>query len=211
MYIWAFFSIDVKRADTDMPFLIDEQSFASLYKTNWKKVFGVCYHLLRDTEASKEIAQDVFESIWTRRESLIIKGNPEAYLIRAAKLETFDYIRKIKIRENYQIEERTKRVSSSHSTEEAVIHNELLTRLNATLALLPVKSRTVYELSRSGLSRIEIAKQLDLCEKTVEYHLYKAQNFLRSHLSYSAWQNPTVHHGFCFYLAGLFFCLCKSA
>ncbi|MDR7129552.1 RNA polymerase sigma-70 factor (ECF subfamily) [Algoriphagus sp. 4150] len=165
--------------------LINEQTFARLYRDYWKKVFGVCYHVLSDVEVSKEIAQDIFENIWVKRDTLRIKGNPDAYLTKAAKFESFDYLRKRNVRKKHQAHELSLGIDSVNSTEETVLQNELLARFKSILGLLPTKSRQIFEMDNQGVSRAEIAEKMKLSEKSVEYHLYKSIGFLKEKLNYS--------------------------
>lgn len=163
---------------------IDEQNFEYLYKSYWKKVFGIIYHYTEDREISAELSQELFASIWEKRTSLVFQKDIKAYLFKAAKLEAFDYIR-TSIRRKQLLENSS--LSYSHiqnSTEETVMHNELRNRLDTLIGRLPHRCKEVYSLSQhDGLNNSAIAGMLSISEKTVEYHLYKAMAFLRESLT----------------------------
>ena len=161
---------------------IDEDTFRDLYDRYWRKVYGICYHLLRDHEVARELSQDIFEALWNKRETLVIHGQPEHYFTKAAKLEVFQYIRGRKIRERHL--EEIGRTSSdySNSTQETIHYNELEARLEGLISGLPEKSKVVYQLNMSGSNHREIASSLKISEKTVEYHMGRIKLLLRKRL-----------------------------
>ena len=161
---------------------IDQDTFRSLYQNYWKKVFGVCYHLLQDSELAKELAQDIFESLWKRRETLSIKGPVEGYLVRAAKLEVFEYIRNQQIRQKHLHVYVENAPKANNSTQEDLLFDELSNRVEELLTHLPAKRQQIYQLNFQGASHREIATRLQVSEKTVEYHLHQAKTFLRRRL-----------------------------
>nr|WP_233166957.1 RNA polymerase sigma-70 factor [Pedobacter sp. ASV2] len=163
---------------------INEQNFEFLYKSYWKKVFGIIYHYTEDREISAELTQELFASIWEKRASLIFQKDIRAYLFKAAKLEAFDYIR-TSIRRKQLLENSPLSYSQNqNSTEDTVMHNELRSRLNVLINTLPHRCKEVYSLSQNdGLNNSTIAGMLSISEKTVEYHLYKAMAFLRESLT----------------------------
>jgi RNA polymerase sigma-70 factor (family 1) len=162
---------------------MDEAGFEHLYRTYWKKVFSIIYHYTSDKEISSEIAQDLFASIWERREKLVLRTTIEQYLFRSAKLQAFDYLR-TSIRQTQLLECALQDYCGTHNcTEEKVAYNELHGKLNLLVDQLPCRCREVYRLSQQeGLNNKRIASALLISEKTVEYHLYKAISFLRANL-----------------------------
>lgn len=162
---------------------MDGVEFERLYRSYWKNIFGIIYHYTKDKEISSEIAQDLFTSIWERRQTLIIKSNIEHYLFKAAKLAAFDYL-KTTVRQN-ELRECALRdyCGTLNCTEESIAYNELNGKVNLLIDQLPCRCREVYRLSQQlGQSNKNIASALLISEKTVEYHLYKATSFIRTNL-----------------------------
>lgn len=162
---------------------MDEYTFEQTYRNCWKSVFGIIFHYTQDEEIAEEISQDLFASLWERREKIIIRTTVEQYLNRAAKLEAFDYLRTSNSHRehiNFALQNLN---SSRNCTEEQVLFNELNGNLNLLLDELPHRCREVYHLSQEqGMNNKAIAAALMISEKTVEYHLYKAFSFLRNNL-----------------------------
>jgi len=77
---------------------------------------------------------------------------------------------------------------SANLTEEKFNHTQLLHTVEGVLQQLPEKTQTVFKLSRyEDKSVKEIASQLHLTEKAVEYHITKSlktlKYYLRSYLN----------------------------
>ncbi|WP_143166672.1 RNA polymerase sigma-70 factor [Pedobacter caeni] len=162
---------------------MDERGFAQIYQNCWKNVFGIIFHYTQDEEVAEEISQDLFASLWERKEKIMIRTTIEQYLNRAAKLEAFDYLRTSNSRREYIDCALHSTCCSRNCTEEQVLFNELNGSLNLLLDELPCRCREVYRLSQEqGMNNKAIAAALLISEKTVEYHLYKAFSFLRINL-----------------------------
>lgn len=160
------------------------EGFKKAFDLYAPKVYAICRGQIQRKEVAEEIVQDIFRSLWERRDSLVLKEPLEHYLFRAAKLKVIDYYRQ-KQRNEKHIHCALEDYCFSHNcTEEAVAFNELQQQIAELVDMLPCHCRQVYQLSREeGLSHKEIATVLNISVKTVEYHLKKAITFLKGHLN----------------------------
>lgn len=164
-------------------FEITEESFEQLYKCYWEKIYGICYYQTRDEMLAEELVQDIFESIWTRRATLIIHGPVEHYLVRAAKLQIIKAFRDKNIREKNLQLSLEHLSSTTNSTEEEVNFNLLQQQVQDLISSLPQQCQTVFRLSREkGKSNTQISAILSISEKTVKNHLNRALGFIRKNL-----------------------------
>ena len=162
-----------------------ETGFKQLYEENAKKLFVICYSRIRNREEAEEIVQDIFKSVWERREAINNRdGSIERYLTRAVKLKTIDYFRK-QTREIRHLSDNPEDIcGGEHCTENQFNFMELKRRVTYLVDQLPNMCREVYRLSREkGLSNREIASTLLISEKTVESHMTKALSHLRKNLA----------------------------
>ncbi|WDF68654.1 RNA polymerase sigma-70 factor [Sphingobacterium oryzagri] len=163
---------------------INEETFKVIFERYWKALVGFCQHHTDSEEVGMDIVQDIFCSIWKRRDSLVIQVDMEHYLFRAARLKISDYYRKKYSQTSYEESLSHDQQAYSNVTEELIEVRELENRLSITVDRLPARCKQVYRLSReSGRSIPEIATLLNLSEKTVEAHLTKALRNIRARLA----------------------------
>ncbi|MEM0941671.1 MAG: RNA polymerase sigma-70 factor [Bacteroidota bacterium] len=160
------------------------KGFEEIYNTYIRDVYLICFAHLKNKNECQEISQEIFRSLWERREMIQLDVPIGNYLRRAAKLKVIDFIRR-KEREDRNLECMIVDLCvSENSTEDAVSLGELKLRINNLVDKLPCRCREVFKLSREkGLSIKEIASTLLISENTVKVHLTKALSILREELS----------------------------
>lgn len=165
-------------------FIKIEKEFESIYNLFAERMFIICYNKTNDKEISKEIVQDIFKSLWERKDHLVINGPIKHYLFRAAKLEVIDYFRKCaRAPKNIELSLEDTYSLSANTTEDELYHNELQYKIDKLISKMPDRCQEVFKLSReNGLTNKEIAENLLISTKTVEAHITKALHFLRSNL-----------------------------
>ncbi|MCF2492922.1 MULTISPECIES: RNA polymerase sigma-70 factor [Dyadobacter] len=163
---------------------IDEITFKELYQLHWERVFAVCYNNLQDVEVAKGMVQEIFKSLWERRQELEITVSVERYLLRAAKLKVFEHLRNTKVRREHIQHIRMLECGSAHCTENDVMYNSLKEKVSGLVDTLPNQCRKVFKLSREqGLSNREISQSLLISERAVEYHITRALSTLKANLT----------------------------
>lgn len=167
----------------EIPYIINEQSFTSIFNEYWERMYAICYHNTKDIESSKEMVQDIFRSLWEKRNELQIKQSIEHYLLRAAKLKACEYIRNQINKEQHKVPASDVYFSGFHFTEEDILYKELTGYVELLVDTLSFQCRKVYQMSQyQGMSNKEIASALLISEKTVSYHLMKAKETLQQKL-----------------------------
>ena len=154
--------------------------FQNIYELYWLKIFGLAYHRLHSTHLSENVVQDVFTSLWIRQ------SNPEnapirniyAWLTAATK---YAIIKELVDEKKRPVES----LSDEHEVSTAITVDFIFIEkmLAAEINRLPKKCKVIYRYSREGnLPNKEIARQLNLSEKTVEKHITNAIRKLRVRL-----------------------------
>ena len=89
--------------DNDLTNLLkdgDESAFTEIYNRYWDKLYFIAYKLLKDTASAEEIVQEVFLSLWKKRDTLIIQSLPQ-YLAAMARYAVYRHCAKEKqLKEN---------------------------------------------------------------------------------------------------------------
>lgn len=160
----------------------DRAAFAEVYERHWQRVFALAYRRLKSREVAEELVQDLFAALWHRRAEHAIQ-RLEPYLLAAISRRVLDYLRAHQVREAYADYCRWHEAATTQETEQALALTDLTEAVANALLRLPEQSREVFRLSRlEHFSVTEIAQQLGLSGKAVEYHLTKSLRLLRGHL-----------------------------
>lgn len=157
------------------------KAFDEIYRRYWVVVFRYAVCKVATQEIAEDLCQDVFVSLWQRRNVVVIQ-NLEAYLVQATKYGVLNHIRlKMKSQKYFDLADTTQ--TSDNDTENSINLNGLMVAWEKAISKLPDKTQQVFRLSKfNHFSNKEIAKQLDLTEKTVEYHITKSYKILRLQL-----------------------------
>lgn len=171
--------------------LIDTEQFSFLIKSNpeealqlmYSNYYGILcnqvYSILKDSVTAEDIVQDVFFEVWKKKDELNIQQSVIAYLKRACRNKTLNYIRD----NNHKWEEDvvlSDMENHEFSMDQILSAEELNVIIKDTIAKLPEKCGIVFSLSRfEDMSYNEIAKELNISVKTVENQISKALKILR--------------------------------
>lgn len=156
-----------------------EENFENIFRLWGPKVYAVCMHHIQNRELVRDMVQDIFKSLWERRESLTISGSLEHYLTRAAKLKVLEYFRNETLRRE-NLKKHFVFSEEDNSTVCEIYFTDLVNNMWKELRHLPDKTQQIFRHSREkGLSNKEIAFNMHISEKTVEYHISRALDFLR--------------------------------
>ncbi|MGO4290233.1 RNA polymerase sigma-70 factor [Chitinophaga sp. RAB17] len=156
-------------------------TFAEIYDRYWKKLLAIAYAHCRNKIIAEEIVQEVFISLWKRRQELCI-DNIDAYLATAVRLSVFKQYLRQKRRD--QIIEQTADRGIVAWDEEKIYTRFLQQQINGIVETLPDQCRLVFKLSRvEGLTIPEVALKMGIAEKTAEAHLTKALKVLKLKLN----------------------------
>ncbi|OWP62058.1 RNA polymerase sigma-70 factor [Hymenobacter amundsenii] len=157
----------------------DALAFAELYDRYWQELYAAAYRKLGSREGAEEVVQDIFVVLWQKRHGPVIEHLP-AYLQTAVRYRVLDVFRARQPEENYLTHARHHAAHQDYNTEEAVAADDLALALLRSLRQLPEHTREVFRLSRLEHQTVpEIAAQLNVSRKTVEYHLTRALKALR--------------------------------
>ena len=142
--------------------------------------------MINDTDAAKDIVQNVFLRFWQMKGNLLIDTTAEGYLYKSVIYETLGYIKKHKRSAVTTLNIEANNVAGDKNVEHETDGRELEEEINKLLAQLPPKCQQVFLLSRfENMTYKEIAVTLNISAKTVEHHIVKALSFLRNGI-----QNP---------------------
>ncbi|WP_312399099.1 RNA polymerase sigma-70 factor [Sphingobacterium sp.] len=162
----------------------DREAFAEIYDRYSMMIYYKINQMLRDENASKDLVQDLFTSIWEKCDLIRDNVGISSYLYVAARNRVLNYIQRGKTKSDYLTEIGKYSLQVIDETLEKIDEKDLMLLLTSEIARLPAKMREVFELSRlEDLSHREIAERLNLSESTVKKQVQNALKILKVRLS----------------------------
>lgn len=173
----------VRKLDTEKLDIATKEGFDLVYSRYSTKIFGFFMLHLQDRILAEDLLQDVFADLWSKRHQTKILGPMENYLITVCRYKLVDYIRSQKKELLVDLELRPEK-SSEETPEESLIFSEFKSRMLKSFKQMPTRTKEIFLLSRKqGLTNRQIAENMNLSEKTVEYHIGKTLKHLKTYLS----------------------------
>ena len=165
----------------------DLSLFRELFNIYFKMLTTYAYRFVNDWQTAEDITQDVFMSLWEKKESIDFDDPIKPYLYRAVYNRSINYLNSALMQKRIEgaetIDELINREILSYNQHDTLLLKEITDEINLFVDTLPSQCRTVYKLSRErNLRTKEIAARLGVSEKTVEKHLSKALSEIRNHL-----------------------------
>lgn len=150
-----------------------EDAFEAIYEKYWSNVFNEAYKRIGDRDIAKDIAQEVFTSMWVRGTETPIENLP-AWLYTVTRNNVYKQIQK---------QERFVPLSDllselqnhSASADALIVEKQLLLAYKGLIDSLPNQQRIIFKMRyQDEYSPDEIALKLKLSPKTVRNHLGRA-------------------------------------
>ncbi|WP_316798477.1 RNA polymerase sigma-70 factor [Pedobacter frigidisoli] len=161
----------------------EHTAFTEIYNRFWEKMMNYAVKLTKSEDEAADIVQEIFVSIWNRKESLEVKGPLGAYLIKSVRNLSLKYIEKNIHKENFMERLGYHFENTTAQTEDDISVKELQKNIDTAVSKLPGKMRQVYVLSRDEqLSHKEIAQKLGISELTVKKQINNALKLIAKSL-----------------------------
>ncbi|MBB2145603.1 sigma-70 family RNA polymerase sigma factor [Pedobacter sp. LMG 31464] len=160
----------------------DVLAYEIIYNVFVKELLATAYKKTGDRVLAEELVQNIFISIWEKRESLVII-NLRAYLFGSLKLSVINHIRSLVIENKYKEYKQVSFQEDYQDTSNLVDLQDLSGLIEEGLNSLPTKTQEVFRLSRYGnQSTKDISSKLKISEKAVEYHITRSLKRLKQYL-----------------------------
>ena len=162
-------------------------SFNDIYTSYYKKSFFFAKSYVHDDLAAEDIASDSLIKLWEKLKTEKI-DYIEPLLLTILKNKALDYLKHEEVKRtafesmaDWHQQELSIRISTLESCDpNEIFSDEVESIIRETLKLLPEQTRQIFLLSRfENKSNKEIAEQMGISIKGVEYHISKALKALR--------------------------------
>ena len=176
------------RSTTDIPMSnAIVSSFNEIYTSYYKKSFFFAKSYVHDDLAAEDIASDSLIKLWEKLKTEKI-DYIEPLLLTILKNKALDYLKHEEVKRtafesmaDWQQQELSIRISTLESCDpNEIFSDEVESIIRETLKSLSDQTRQAFLLSRfENKSNKEIAEQMGISVKGVEYHISKALKALR--------------------------------
>lgn len=159
----------------------DEKAFVAIFNRYWEKIFLSAYKKLRSKQEAEDLTQNLFAALWDNRYRYEI-DHLFRYLSVGMKNRVINHINAKLVKSSQQLA--IDAASGEGNAADLKFDlQDLQAALDKALSHLPEKTRTIFKLSRFEKYPVkDIARQLGLTEKAVEYHITQSNKVLGLHL-----------------------------
>ena len=184
-YIYALF-IQQKMGGSE-----DIKELSRLLESYKGRFISFANSYVQEFSVAEDFTMEAFMDYWEMREMLQPDSNVPAYILTLIKHKCLNHLKRKQLQED--VSQRLRKVAEWElnlqiSSLEVCEPTELFTTeikeiVNRTLQQLPEQTRRVFLMSRfENKTRKEIADELNMTSKGVEYHISKALTALRVNL-----------------------------
>jgi len=157
-----------------------ETAFDELFRKYYRRLVNFSMNVVKNKDSAEEVVQDLFVTLWEKKDKLQLKVSLKAYLYRAVYNNSIHYYKKQQ-RFVHNDVELSEELSDDYT--DILEQSELEERIYQTIEQLPEKCKEIFKLKRfDELKNKEIAEQLRISIKTVETQMTRALKFLTKNL-----------------------------
>lgn len=165
-------------------------SFSDIYNLYYKKSFLFVKSYIRDDMASEDVVSESLIHLWQTMKKEKVE-HPNALLITILKNEALNYLKHANVRQialdslsSKMIRDLQYRITTLQACDpEEIFSSEITNIVDKTLSSLPLQTRKIFEMSRYEHRSVkEIAKEMSMSTKNVEYHITRSLKSLRTAL-----------------------------
>ncbi|EHQ31203.1 RNA polymerase sigma factor [Mucilaginibacter paludis] len=157
----------------------DYQAFTVIYSRYVNPLKQFLFKILKSTELTEDITQEVFIKVWANRAKLAQIKSFKAYLYIAARNHALDSLKAAFRSEVAMGEVIRSFIEQRDSTAENLLDKEYRLFLDRVLASLPERTREIFALCREqGKSYDEVADILGISRNAVKNHMVFSMKIL---------------------------------
>lgn len=159
------------------------KKFNQLFNEYYPRFIRFAMGYVRNEYIAEDFVSEAFTVYWENLKDLDPDTKPQAYILTVIRNKCLNHLQHLKIKNRIKSEitqHAEWKLNLSINTLEAcnpdfLFSDEIQLIINETLNSLPDKTKQIFILSRfENLTYSEIARRMNLTDKSIEYHISKA-------------------------------------
>lgn len=161
-----------------------ESALEELFLYFYPRLFYFSKKFLKIEEGIDDILQEVFVKIWHNRKNIKSTETFNSFIFTITRNHLINELRRRLNNQKIRDEIQKLSIAEEYDVLEQLQFKYLKEEIDKVVDKLPVRQKEIFLLSRQeGLSYKEIAIQLNITTKTVEYHINRATTFVKEKLN----------------------------
>lgn len=161
--------------------LDNKKTFKEVFENNFNSLCAFGYRYVKDKSAVEDFTQEVFLSLWDKRQDFDHINAVKAYLYTSVRNKCLNQLKHQVVVQKSELalisELENEQLYSSH-----IIEEETFNLLTIEICDLPTASREIMILALNGLTNPEIAEELNISINTVKTQKKIAYSKLKNKL-----------------------------
>lgn len=162
-------------------------TFNAIYNTYYRRSFLFAKSYVHDDYVAEDIVSESMIALWQNLDDSKSDSIP-SFLLTILKNKALDYLKHKKVEQevmtsisNWEQQELNIQIEALEACNpDDIFSDEIKEIVKKTLNALPVKTKQIFQMSRmEEKTNKQIANELDLTEKAVEYHISKSLKALQ--------------------------------
>jgi len=159
----------------------DIRAFETLYFFYSKRLYGNILKVVKSTEITEELVQELFQRIWERRHAIDLTKSFKSYLFTIARHLVYDFLHRQVKQRHLEAHLVATATSSYHHIDNEIAYKEAQSIISDGIRRLPPQRRQVYVLCKiQGRSYEDVSRLLGISPSTISDHIVKATKAIRS-------------------------------
>ena len=160
-----------------------QDAFTELYLHYSPVVYDALLYFLKTEQEADELLQQLFITVWEKRQQLAGAQNLEAYLFMMTRNRVLNHLKKRAREQQFISRYSTRAARPAPDPESGFLQKQYEELLQKAIGSLPPQQQRVYRLAEEEeLSYEEIAVQLAVSKLTVKKHLELARRQVRAYM-----------------------------
>lgn len=160
-----------------------KERFKERFQAHYSRLCRIAYGYVANQDDSEDIVQELFISVWDKGKDAMPDNEFLQYMVTAVRNNSISFLRRKQYATTVPIEDHALETSLMPDESHEDSHN-LQNMADEALSQLPPRCKEIFLMSKlRNMKYSEIAKELNLSEKTIENQMTKAIRLLRTYVA----------------------------